>query len=87
MVKLCDEFVPAWDVIFERARSLRNGVRGWLMEDALEPTTPVSRSAEERQFKLTLLTGSPCRRPLQAEMKRELFPRPSLRRQKQTHAT
>ncbi len=40
MVKLCDEFVPAWDVIFERAGSLLNGVRGWLMEDALEPATP-----------------------------------------------
>jgi hypothetical protein len=40
VVKLCDEFVPAWDVIFERARSLLNRVRGWLMEDALEPATP-----------------------------------------------
>ena len=40
VVRLCDEFVPARDVIFERARSLLKGDRGWPMEDALEPTTP-----------------------------------------------
>ncbi len=38
--RLCDEFVPAWDVIFERARSLLKEVRGWPTEDALEPATP-----------------------------------------------
>jgi hypothetical protein len=40
VVRLCDEFVPARDVIFERARFLLKGDGGWPMEDALEPTTP-----------------------------------------------
>ena len=40
MVRLCDGFVTAGDVIFEGARSLLKRVRGWPMEDALEPATP-----------------------------------------------
>ena len=48
VVRLCDEFVPAWDVIFERARSLLKGVRGWPMEDALEPATPSSPALPRR---------------------------------------